>query len=107
VIHLPEPAYGIHFADQDPRVDSYRKQVQQKIHQIESALKRSKVEGSVVIETEWAPAAELILARAKQVRADLVLVVAKSGRLAGFMGGSVTRQILRASTAPVVVSKAG
>jgi nucleotide-binding universal stress UspA family protein len=31
----------------------------------------------------------------------------KSGRLAGFMGGSVTRQLLRASVAPVLVLETG
>jgi len=107
VIHVPDPAYGIHFDDQDPRVESYRKRVGRQLQAIESRLQQSRVDGSVVIEAHWAPISELILAQAKRVRADLLLVVAKSGRLAGFMGGSVTRQILRASAAPVLVIKAG
>jgi len=45
--------------------------------------------------------------RAKRTRADLVAVCAKSGPLAGAMGGSVTRQILRASDTPVLVIKTG
>jgi nucleotide-binding universal stress UspA family protein len=49
----------------------------------------------------------LILSQAQRVHADLLLVFAKSGRLAGFMGGSVTRQVLRASVAPVLVLKLG
>jgi len=107
VIHVPEPAYGIHFDDQDARVESYRRRVRKKIHGIESRLKRSRVEGSVVIDMRWAPISELILSQAQRVHADLLLVCAKSGRLAGFMGGSVTRQVLRASVAPVLVLKAG
>ena len=107
VIHIPDPAYGIRFDDQEAWVASYRKQVQKKIDAIESRLKATGLEGSVVIDAQWAPIAELVLAQAKRTRADLVLVCAKSGRLAGAMGGSVTRQILRASVAPVLVIKAG
>jgi len=107
VIHVPAPSYGLHFDDQDKRVEAYRKDVGKKIQRIETALKRARVEGTVVIDAKWAPISELILARAKRVRADLLLVLAKSGRLAGFMGGSVTRQLLRASVAPVLVLKLG
>jgi len=107
VIHVPEPVYGINFDDQNPKVESYRKRVQKKIQAIESSLKRSRVEGSVVIDMRWAPISELILSQARRVHADLLLVFAKSGRLASFMGGSVTRQVLRASVAPVLVLKAG
>ena len=106
VIHVPEPAFGIRFDDQDPRVDTYRRQVKKKIEAIESRLKRSGARGSVAIDAQWAPISELVLAHAKRVHADLVLVFAKSGPLASFMGGSVTRQILRASAAPVLVIKA-
>jgi nucleotide-binding universal stress UspA family protein len=107
VLHVPEPAYGIHFDDQNPKVESYRKRVRKKIQAIESTLKRSRVEGSVVIDMRWAPISELILSQAQRVHADLLLVLAKSGRFAGFMGGSVTRQVLRASVAPVLVLKLG
>jgi nucleotide-binding universal stress UspA family protein len=105
VIHVPEPAYGIRFDDQDPRVDAYRRRVRKQIAGVESRLKRARIEGSVTLDPQWAPISELVLAHAKRVHADLVLVFAKSGPLAGFMGGSVTRQILRASAAPVLVLK--
>jgi len=107
VIHVPVPSYGLHFDDQDKRVEAYRKGVARKIQRVEATLKRARIEGSVVIDAKWAPISELILARAKRVRADLLLVLAKSGRLAGFMGGSVTRQLLRTSVAPVLVLKLG
>lgn len=107
VIHVPEPAYGIHFDDQNARVESYRKRVRTKVAALEARLKRARVEGSVVIDMRWAPISELILSQAQRVHADLLLVFAKSGRLAGMLGGSVTRQVLRASVAPVLVLKAG
>lgn len=107
VIHVPEPAYGIHFDDQNARVESYRSGVRKKIQAIEARLKRSSVAGSVVVDMRWAPISELILSQAQRVHADVLLVFAKSGRLASLMGGSVTRQVLRASVAPVLVLKAG
>jgi nucleotide-binding universal stress UspA family protein len=107
VMHTPDPAYGIRFDDQDSWVDSYRKKVKKKLGAIESRLGAAGVEGSVVIDAKWAPISELILAQAKRVRADLVVVCAKSGPLAGAMGGSVTRQVLRASVVPVLVIKTG
>ncbi len=106
VIHVPEPAYGIRFDDQDPRVETHRKQLSKKVAAVEARLKRSRIPGSVTIDARWAPIAETILAQAQRVRADLVLILAKSGPLASFMGGSVTRQVLRASAAPVLVLKA-
>jgi nucleotide-binding universal stress UspA family protein len=107
VIHVPDPAYGIRFDDQQPRVGSYRKRVEKKLQAIEARSRRAGVAGSAVIDAQWAPIAELVLARAERVHADLLVVFAKSGPLAGFMGGSVTRQILRASGAPVLVVKTG
>lgn len=105
VVHAPDPAYGIRFDDQASWVGAYRKRVQKKIDAIESHLAECGIEGSVVIEAKWAPVADLILAQAKRVRADLIAVCAKSGPLAGAMGGSVTRQVLRASSVPVLVIK--
>lgn len=103
VLHVPEPAYGIHFDDQDPRVERHRRQVRKKIAAIETQLAQSRVAGSVAIDAHWAPIAETIAARAKRVRADVVAVRAKSGPLTSFMGGSVTRQVLRGSAVPVLV----
>lgn len=103
VLHVPEPACGIHFDDQDPRVEARRKLVRTKLTAIEARLSKARVAGSVAIDSAWAPIAETIAARAKRVRADLVLVRAKSGALTSFMGGSVTRQVLRGSAMPVLV----
>jgi nucleotide-binding universal stress UspA family protein len=105
VVHVPEPAYGLRFDDQDKRVEAYRGKVKAETQRVETTLKRARVAGSVVIDRKWAPISERILAQARRVGADVVLVVAKSGRLAGLMGGSVTRQIIRKSTAPVLVVK--
>lgn len=105
VVHMPSPAYGIRFAEQAPRVASYRRRVKKKIEALAARIARARLEGSAEIDATWAPVAELALAHAKRVAADVVAVHAKSGPLAGFMGGSVTRQILRSAPVPVLVLK--
>ena len=105
VIHIPDPAYGFTFSGQEAEVESYRKSVRKKLDRIEEKVKMSGVMGSVELDARWSPVAERILKRATAVSADFVLVVAKSGKLASLLGGSVTRQILRTSPVPVLVVK--
>jgi nucleotide-binding universal stress UspA family protein len=105
VIHIPDPAYGFKFSGQEAEVENYRKGVRQKLARIEEKVKKAGVLGSVELDTRWSPVAERILKRASAVSADFVLVVAKSGKLASLLGGSVTRQVLRTSPVPVLVVK--
>ena len=105
VIHIPDPAYGLKVSSQEAEADRYRKRILLKLSRIEEKLKKAEIFGSAEIEPRWSPVAERILKRASAVSADFVLVVAKSGKLASLMGGSVTRQILRASPVPVLVVK--
>lgn len=105
VVHIPDPAYGFKLKGQEAEVENYRRHVRQKLHRIEQKVKKSGVFGSVVLDPRWNPVADRILSRATDVKADIVVVVAKSGKLASFFGGSVTRQILRTSLAPVLVVK--
>lgn len=105
VIHIPDPAYGYKFSGQKNESENFRKRIDQKLSRIEEKLKNAGVLGSVELDPRWSPVAELILKRASAVNADIVLVVAKSGKLASLLGGSVTRQVLRASPVPVLVVK--
>ncbi|MCX6116187.1 MAG: universal stress protein [Proteobacteria bacterium] len=105
VIHIPDPAFGFKFNGQSPEVEQYRKRVRQKLQGIENKVASEGVFGSVEIDSNWSPVSERILAGAKSVKADFLLVVAKTGKLASFFGGSITRKILRSSTVPVLVMK--
>lgn len=103
VIHIPEPAYGFRFKGQDERVEGYRERVRGKMQLVAEKLKTSKVKGSVEVAAKWASVADLIVRHARLHKADDIVVVAKAGRLANFVGGGVTRQILRVSSVPVLV----
>lgn len=105
VIHIPDPAYSFKFSGQGDEVEYYRKRVRHKLARIEKKVELAGVLGSVELDPRWNNPAERILKRASIVGADFVLVVAKSGKLASLLGGSVTRQVLRTSPVPVLVVK--
>lgn len=105
VVHVPEPAYGYAFSGREAQVKAFRLRVQRRVAAIEARLTRAGLRGTVVIDPQWSPVAELILERLRGVRADMLVVVAKSGRLASLIGGSVVRQLLRSAPLPVLVLK--
>ncbi len=105
IVHIPDPAFGIEFKGQEKGVADYRRRVFQKLKLIEKKLDRAGVYGSVELDGRWSPIAERLLERADEIKADFIVVVAKAGRLAAIIGGSVTRQILRTSPVPVLVIK--
>jgi nucleotide-binding universal stress UspA family protein len=105
VLHVPDPAFGFKFKGQEAAVEGYRNRVRQKLHRIEKKLEKAGVVGTAELDSKWSPVAERISDRASKVKADFVIVVAKSGKLASLFGGSVTRQVLRTSKVPVLVVK--
>ena len=105
VVHVPEPAYGFTLSGRAGDVAAYRRRIQAQVGRIEATVRRAGVDGSVVVHPEWYPVADRILQHRESVRADMLLVVAKSGRFAGLMGGSVTRKLLRTAPVPVLVIK--
>ena len=105
VIHVPDAAYGYAFSGREAQVKAFRLQVERRVAAIEARLKRAGLRGTVVVDPQWSPVSELILARLRAVRADMLVVVAKSGRLASLIGGSVVRQLLRSAPLPVLVLK--
>jgi nucleotide-binding universal stress UspA family protein len=103
VFHAARFSYNI----ADKNLSSDEKAYNQKLNQtkksVEDACAKQKVICKFIISTKFEMISTLALKHASKQRADLVAVVAKSGRGTALMGGSVTRQILRASRVPVLV----
>ncbi len=97
--------HAVQKREQESGVESYRRRVRQNLYRIEQKVKKSGVDSSVEFDPRWTPVAGQILDRVSDVKADMVVVVAKSGKFASLFGGSVTRQILRTSRVPVLVIK--
>lgn len=79
------------------------KKLEQMADSIEKGCAKRKVQCQVVFSSEFKMVSELVIKYSKSMKADIIAVVAKSGRGMAFMGGSVTRQILKASSLPVMV----
>lgn len=95
------------YAVTDKNLSSDEKAYKQKLNltkkSVEDACAKREVTCKYIISTNFEMISALALKHASKERADLIAVVAKSGRGTAFMGGSVTRQILRASRVPVMV----
>lgn len=102
VIHISNLSYNVR--TNEAELADY--QIQQVVKKIEKKLKTAKIDGSVVISEEHIhPTHELILMRMKSIRAEMIIVVAKTGRFMSLLGGSVTRKLIRSSPVPVLVIK--
>lgn len=105
VFHAARFTYGIAEEDSTPEMKSYKRKIDRLKTEIERRCKKGKVDVETVISTEFAMVSELIDRQAKKQNADLVVVVAKSGRGTALMGGSITRQVLRRCKSPVLVMR--
>lgn len=103
VFHSTEIIYT--FDPTNPMVSSYRKKTKRMEEWIKNTCASAQVKCDVILRSELMPAADLALATAKKNKADLLVVTAKTGPLAALMGGSVTRDLVRNGTYPVLVLK--
>ena len=105
VFHAAELIYKWSLDESNPKILAYRRKTLKIKNWIEQAGKEARVPCQVILTSEVAPTTELILKNIKKIGADLIVVSAKVGPLAALMGGSITRQIARSSTKPVLILK--
>lgn len=106
IIHITEPNYSSKFAQSDDTIQAYRSYVSDVATQIEKTVQRENLSCNVIVETNWKKSeSELILDTCKKIKADIIAVTAKSGRLAPLLGGSVTRNIIRMARIPILILK--
>jgi len=103
VFHAAQMIYRWSLDESNRHVLAYPRRTRQMAKWVEQACKQARVPVEVVIASEFAPPAELAMAAAKSSRADLVVVAARARARAALMGGSVTRQIVRDGSLPVLV----
>ncbi len=105
VFHVAEIIYEWSLDETDSQIHSYRKKVRRTCEWIEKECKTFNVPCEVIVSTEIKPITDLVLNAANKAKADMIIVVAKVGPLAALMGGSITRQLIRSSTKPILVLK--
>jgi nucleotide-binding universal stress UspA family protein len=83
----------------------YSDHVQEMCTYINEQCRNHDVECDVIIPSVMGSVSDLAMKAAKKSKADLIVVSAKSGPMTALMGGSITRQIVRASRQPVLILK--
>ena len=86
-------------------IKKYRTDTDKMASWVRKACLKKKLKCNVIVDTELKPISERALFHAKRSRAKLIIVSARVGAFTALMGGSITRQILRNGTLPVLVMK--
>lgn len=105
VFHAADFTYNWSLDESNSEILAYRQNTKKMADWIESQFKKARVQGKVILSSELGSIADLALKTARSTKTDLVVVSAKVGPFGAFMGGSVTRNIIRSCTYPILVLK--
>ncbi len=105
VFHAAEVIYKWSLDESNPKIHAYRRRVNRIQSWIEQECQRASVNCRVIVNSEMRSVSELALKAAAKTKSDLIVVAAKSGPMTALMGGSITRQLVRASVKPILVLK--
>lgn len=105
VFHHADVIYKWSLDESNPKIHAYRKKVNQMKSWIEQECRRAGISAEIIVASDFNATSDLIFSNMKKKKTDLVVVSAKSGPVAALMGGSITRQVVRGSTVPVLVLK--
>lgn len=98
IVHIPIPEAGMTLPD-------FKEATQKKIIKLEQYMAKQKIRYQIYLEYDVQPTSETILSMAQKTGADVIAVAAQAKKLEAFLGGSITRQILRNSELPTLVLK--
>jgi len=105
VFHAAEVIYKWSLDESNPKIHAYRRKVARAQSRIEQECRRAIIKCNVIVGSEMRSVTDMALKSAKKNKSDLIVVAAKSGAMTALMGGSITRQVVRESTKPVLVLK--
>lgn len=105
VFHAAQIIYRWSLDETNPEIQGYRRKTKRMENWIENECKKAGLPCSVVVKAEFESIPELALKAARTAKADLLVVSAKIGPFPALMGGSVTRNIVRHGTYPVLILK--
>lgn len=98
VVHVPIPPAGV-------ELSAFKENMQKRVLKIERSMGQEKVKCRILLEYEIAPISEILLRIAGETKANLIALTAQSNKLSAFLGGSITRQVLRETKLPTLVLK--
>jgi nucleotide-binding universal stress UspA family protein len=105
ILHHAEVIYRWSLDESNPEIQAYRRKVNRMKTWIEQECQSAGVSSEVIIVADFTSTPDHIFKVVKNKKIDLIVICAKAGPLAALMGGSITRQVVRESTKPVLVLK--
>lgn len=98
VVHVAIPPAGMDLSE-------FKQNMQKRALKIEKMMAKQNIECRVRLEYEIAPISDTVLRIANESKADLIAITAQANKLSVFLGGSITRQVLRETKLPTLVLK--
>ncbi|MBC7537456.1 MAG: universal stress protein [Bacteriovorax sp.] len=98
IVHIPVPEIGMDLKD-------FNEKTQKQVQKIEKSMQVQDINYKIYLEYEVMPISDILLNIAKKTNGSIIAVAAQSNKLSAFLGGSITRQILRESLLPTLVLK--
>lgn len=105
IIHHAEVIYGWSLDESNPEFHAYRRQVNKTLASTEAECRKAGLRAEVIINSDFIGTTDLILQTVEKVRGDLIVMSAKAGPALALIGGSVSRKVVRAAQAPVLILK--
>jgi nucleotide-binding universal stress UspA family protein len=105
VFHVPKITCRNEPGTKKSGSDKYSDHVNEMCDYIKDQCRNRNVECNMILPSVMGSVSDLAIKAAKKSNADLIVVSAKSGPMTALMGGSITRQIVRASHQPVLILK--
>lgn len=105
VFHVPKITCMTEPGAKGSGAAKYSDHVQEMCDYIREQCRDRDVIFDLIIPSVMGSVSDLAIKSAKKSKADLIVVSAKSGPMTALMGGSITRQIVRASHQPVLILK--
>lgn len=103
VVHIIKPEFSMRWDDFES--ENFRMNLLKEAHKMERSIQAEDIKCKIHLIPTMESPSDTILSVAKKIKANIIVVTAKSGNLASLLGGSVTRKVLRESTALTLVLK--
>lgn len=98
IVHAP-------MYEADTTYEIFKKNTQKHAAEIEKMVIGNKIVCKTIINYDIKPIHKIVLAAATKSKADIVVMSAQVGKFTAFLGGSVSRQVLREAKIPSLILK--
>lgn len=106
LFHMENPAYRFAYDEGDPEYEREKGRLERRLVRRAREARDRGLLFKHRVDSSFSDGASTILSAAQKDKADLLVMVARTGRWEAMMGGSITRKVARAARLPVLILKA-